>query len=80
MPPNAGDFRLMDRQVVAALLALPERNRFLKGLYAWVGFSTAYLPYAPAPRANGQTRFSSLHLLGLALTGITAFSTLPLRL
>jgi polyisoprenyl-phosphate glycosyltransferase len=80
VPQNAGDFRLMDRQVVDALLALPERNRFLKGLYAWVGFHTEYLPYTPAPRANGKTSFSPLRLMGLALTGLTAFSTLPLRL
>ncbi len=80
VPPHAGDFRLMDRQVVTALLALPERNRFLKGLYAWVGFRTEYLPYTPAARASGKTRFSPLRLLGLALTGMTAFSTLPLRL
>lgn len=80
IPPDAGDFRLMDRRVVDALLSLPERNRFLKGLYAWVGFRTSFIPYTPAPRAQGQTRFSPARLLALALTGVTAFSTLPLRL
>ncbi len=80
IPRDAGDFRLMDRRVVDALLALPERNRFLKGLYAWVGFRTEFIAYTPAPRAQGKSRFSLWRLLGLALTGLTAFSTLPLRL
>jgi glycosyltransferase involved in cell wall biosynthesis len=80
IPENAGDFRLMDRRVVDALLALPERNRFLKGLYAWVGFRTEHIPYTPSPRASGRSSFSFTRLLGLALTGLTAFSNLPLRL
>ena len=80
IPADAGDFRLMDRRVVDALLALPERNRFLKGLYAWVGFRTEFIPYTPAPRASGKSSFSFTRLLALALTGVTAFSTLPLRL
>jgi len=80
IPTDAGDFRLMDRRVVDALLALPERNRFLKGLYAWVGFRTEFIAYTPAPRAAGRSSFSLARLLGLALTGVTAFSTLPLRL
>ena len=80
IPTDAGDFRLMDRSVVDALLALPERNRFLKGLYAWVGFRTEFIRYTPAPRASGRSSFSMTRLLGLALTGVTAFSTLPLRL
>lgn len=80
IPPDAGDFRLMDRRVVAALCALPERNRFLKGLYAWVGFRTEFLPYTPAPRANGHSSFSLNGLGRLAFTGVISFSTLPLRL
>ncbi len=81
IPVDAGDFRLMDRRVVAALLSLPERNRFLKGLYAWVGFRTEFIRYTPAPRADGgHSRFSLARLLGLAITGVTAFSILPLRL
>ena len=80
IPADAGDFRLMDRRVVDALLALPERNRFLKGLYAWVGFRTEFICYEPAPRAAGTSSFSFTRLMGLALTGVTAFSTMPLRL
>ncbi len=80
IPTDAGDFRLMDRRVVDALLALPERNRFLKGLYAWVGFNTEFIRYTPDPRVSGHSSFSLTRLLGLALTGVTAFSNLPLRL
>jgi polyisoprenyl-phosphate glycosyltransferase len=80
IPADAGDFRLMDRRVVDALMALPERNRFFKGLYAWVGFRTEFIRYTPAPRESGRSHFSPLRLLGLALTGLTAFSNLPLRL
>lgn len=79
IPAGAGDFRLMDRRVVNALNRLPERNRFMKGLYAWVGFQTGYIEFTPAPRGSGQSRFSSRRLQSLALTGITSFSTLPLR-
>ena len=79
VPPDAGDFRLMDRCVVDALLALPERNRFMKGLYAWVGFSTAAVAYTPAPRAHGRSQFSAARLVRLALDGLTGFTTWPLR-
>jgi len=79
IPPDAGDFRLLDRKVVDALRQLPERNRFMKGLYAWVGFRTQALSYTPPPRAMGQSQFSMRRLMGLALTGLTSFSTLPLR-
>ncbi len=79
VPPGAGDFRLMDRKVVDALLAMPERNRFLKGLYAWVGFRTVALPYTPDERASGQTRYGPLDLLRLSLDGLTAFTKWPLR-
>ena len=79
LPPGAGDFRLMDRKVVQALLALPERNRFMKGLYAWVGFKAAALPFVPHDRAGGQTSFSMRRLGSLALLGLTSFTTLPLR-
>ena len=80
IPANAGDFRLMDRLVVDALKALPERNRFMKGLYAWVGFTSTALDYEPLPRADGLTKFGIGGSFSLALTGIVAFSTAPLRL
>jgi glycosyltransferase involved in cell wall biosynthesis len=79
VPAGAGDFRLMDRAVVDALLALPERNRFMKGLYAWVGFDAVAVPYAPDPRLHGRSHFSPLRLVRLSLDGLTAFTTLPLR-
>lgn len=79
VPAGAGDFRLMDRRVVDALLALPERNRFMKGLYAWVGFTSVAVPYMPAPRVNGRSHFSALRLMRLSLDGLTAFTTWPLR-
>ena len=80
IPPDVGDFRLMDRRVVEALKSLPERNRFMKGLYAWVGFSTRVIAYMPQPRAVGSSRFSLRGLTSLGLTGITAFSNTPLRI
>jgi polyisoprenyl-phosphate glycosyltransferase len=79
IPDNAGDFRLMDRAVVDALNSLPERTRFLKGMYAWVGFRTEALPYSPAARAHGQSSFKPIKLAALALSGVTAFTTWPLR-
>jgi len=80
IPVDAGDFRLMDRRVVDALKSLPERNRFMKGLYAWVGFRTEIIDYQPAERQAGQSSFSLRSLVRLALTGVTAFSNVPLRL
>lgn len=80
IPRDAGDFRLMDKQVVEALVALPERNRFMKGLYAWVGFSNLALDYEPLPRQQGVSNFGLLGAFRLALTGMLAFSTVPLRL
>ncbi len=80
IPPHAGDFRLMDRKVVAALNALPERNRFMKGLYAWVGFNAAAIDYEPLPRTQGQSSFGLRGAFALAFTGILAFSIAPLRL
>jgi glycosyltransferase involved in cell wall biosynthesis len=79
IPVDAGDFRLMDRRVADALRALSERNRFMKGLYAWVGFRTEVLPYTPLARHAGQSSFSLRRLAGLAFTGITAFTNAPLR-
>jgi polyisoprenyl-phosphate glycosyltransferase len=79
IPANAGDFRLMDRQVVDALASMPERNRFMKGLYAWVGFNCTAIDYEPLPRADGQTNFGFRGALSLAVTGLLAFSVAPLR-
>jgi glycosyltransferase involved in cell wall biosynthesis len=80
IPRDAGDFRLMDRVVVDALCALPERNRFMKGIYAWVGYRSIGIPYTPLARTHGESAFSRLRLMSLAWTGITSFSSLPLRL
>lgn len=80
IPAHAGDFRLMDRKVVQALKSLPERNRFMKGLYAWVGFNSTALDYEPLPRADGLSKFGLGGSFSLALTGMVAFSTAPLRL
>ncbi len=77
--PNAGDFRLMNRKVVNALLALPERQRFMKGLYAWVGFNTVYLPFTATQRNTGNSKFNYSGLFELAIIGITSFSQKPLR-
>jgi glycosyltransferase involved in cell wall biosynthesis len=79
IPPDAGDFRLLDRRVVDALRRLPERARFMKGLYAWVGFRSVPIEYEPGPRAAGRSSFGFGNLLRLALAGLTSFSTLPLR-
>ena len=80
VPENAGDFRLMDRKVVDALLLLPERNRFMKGLFAWVGFKTEPFDYTPPQRLYGSTSFKPFKLFHFALDGLTAFTTWPLRL
>jgi glycosyltransferase involved in cell wall biosynthesis len=80
IPVDAGDFRLMDRRVVDALKSLPERNRFMKGLYAWVGFHNVIIPYVPAERHAGVSTFSLRSLSKLAFTGVTAFTNAPLRL
>ncbi|OXL26628.1 glycosyltransferase family 2 protein [Psychrobacter sp. DAB_AL32B] len=78
--PNAGDFRVMNRKVLDALRALPERQRFMKGLYAWVGFNTVYLPFTADNRDTGESKFNYGSLFELALVGITSFSQRPLRL
>ena len=80
VPEGAGDFRLLDRSAVDALLALPERNRFMKGLYAWIGFHAVGVPYTPQPRAHGRSHFSVGRLLALSIDGLTAFANWPLRI
>jgi len=79
IPANARDFRLMDRRVVDALCALPERNRFMKGLYGWVGFRTKAVAIELAPRATGASKFGFAGLFKLGLTGLTSFTAWPLR-
>lgn len=79
IPENVGDFRLMDRIAVDALKQLPEQQRFMKGLFAWVGFKTVTLDYARSPRVAGTTKFSGWKLWNFALEGITSFSAAPLK-
>ena len=80
IPENAGDFRLMDRKVVEVIRALPERNRFMKGLFAWAGFKQAAVEYDRVERETGKTKFNYWKLWTLALDGITSASTVPLRI
>lgn len=79
IPDNVGDFRLMSRPVVEALKQLPERQRFMKGLFAWVGFRTSVVDYVRENRSFGKTKFSGWKLWNFALEGFTSFSTAPLR-
>ena len=80
IPENAGDFRLMDRKIVDVIRAMPERNRFMKGLFAWAGFRQASVEYDRAERETGTTKFNYWKLWTLALDGITSASTVPLRI
>jgi len=80
IPEDVGDFRLLARPVVEALRALPERRRFMKGLFAWVGFRTATVEYVRDPRHAGDSKFNGWRLWNLALEGVTSFSTFPLRI
>jgi polyisoprenyl-phosphate glycosyltransferase len=80
IPHDVGDFRLIDRIVIDALRSLPERRRFMKGLFAWVGFRTATVEYVRNSRVAGYTKFSGWRLWNLALEGITSFSSAPLEI
>ncbi len=80
IPENVGDFRLLSRRAVEAVKAMPERNRYMKGLFAWVGFKTLEIEYKRDPRFAGQSKWPLFKLFGLALDGITSFSIAPLRL
>lgn len=80
LEPDAGDFRLLSRRAVDATLQLRERNRFMKGIFAWVGFPTVGVPYARPPRSAGNSKFDYWKLWNLALDGLTNFSTVPLRI
>lgn len=79
IPENVGDFRLMDRVVVDALKQLPERQRFMKGLFAWLGFRTTTIEYVREARATGNSKFSGWKLWNFAIEGITSFSLVPLK-
>ncbi len=80
LPENVGDFRLMDRCVVEALKDLPESRRFMKGLFAWVGFRTTSIGYSRSERVAGLSKFNGWRLWNFALEGVTSFSTDPLRI
>ncbi len=80
IPENVGDYRLITRKVLKALQQLPESERFMKGLFAWVGFKTAVVEYKRDTRKAGNTTFNGWKLWNLALEGITSFSTLPLKI
>jgi glycosyltransferase involved in cell wall biosynthesis len=80
IPPNSGDFRLMNRAVTDAVKAMPERNRFMKGLYAWVGYRADAIEYTRPVRIAGRSKWKVWQLWNLALEGIFSFSTVPLRI
>jgi glycosyltransferase involved in cell wall biosynthesis len=80
IPANVGDFRLMNRASVDALKRLPERQRFMKGMFAWIGFRTEVIDYTRQPRATGTSKFTGWKLWNFALEGFTSFSTAPLRI
>jgi glycosyltransferase involved in cell wall biosynthesis len=79
MPRNTGDFRLMSRRVVDALQQMREQHRFMKGLFAWVGFPSLAVPYDRAARHAGTTKWGYWKLWNLALEGITSFTVMPLK-
>jgi glycosyltransferase involved in cell wall biosynthesis len=79
IPPDAGDFRLMDRAVVEVIRAMPERSRFMKGIFSWPGFTTASVPYTRPPRAAGASKWRYRKLWTFALDGLFNFSSKPLR-
>ena len=80
LPNNVGDYRLLDRQVVEAIKLMPERNRFLKGIFAWVGFKTTEIPFARPERAVGTSSWNYWKLWNFALDGVIGYSTIPLRI
>ncbi len=80
IPHNAGDYRLLSRRAVNAVLALPERERFMKGLFTWVGYKSVAVPFTREKRAAGKTKWGYWKLWNFALNGLTASTTLPLKL
>jgi len=79
MPRDTGDFRLMSRRALDAMLTMRERHRFMKGLFAWVGFPSTPVPYDREPRAAGESKWNYWALWNLSIEGITSFTTVPLR-
>lgn len=80
LPENVGDFRLISKRVAAEIMKLPENQRFMKGLFSWVGFKTSTIEYERAKRHAGTSGFNAWALWNFALDGVTSFSTAPLRL
>lgn len=80
LPENVGDFRMMSRRALDDLLKLSETHRFMKGLFAWIGYPTAMVDYVRAPRYAGETKWNIRQLVNLSIEGITSFTTLPLRI
>ena len=80
IPQDVGDFRLVSKDALNAIKGIRERKRFMKGIFAWVGFKTTSVYYERAPRHAGKTKWNYLKLIDLAIEGITSFSTVPLRL
>lgn len=80
IPADTGDFRLLSRRCVEAPRQIPERNRFMKGLFAWIGYPQVALRYSRDPRFAGDTKFNYWKLWNFALDGITSFTTMPLKL
>lgn len=80
IPADAGDFRLLSPRAAAALKAMPERNRFFKGMSSWIGFRQVRVDYEPAARAHGKTTWNAWTLIGLSIEGLTSFTVAPLRL
>ena len=79
IPANAGDFRLLDRRLVDALRQMPERGRFMKGIFAWPGFTSVAVPFDRPQRAAGKSKFNAMRLFAFAFEGLFAFSIKPLR-
>jgi len=80
IPRNVGDFRLVDRKVLDCFRAMPERDRFVRGMFAWLGFSQTVVQFHRPPRAAGETKYSLTKMIRLALNGVISFSDAPLRL
>jgi dolichol-phosphate mannosyltransferase len=79
IPRDVGDFRLVDRKALDSFLAMPERDRFVRGMFSWIGFRQAVVPFHRPPRAAGETKYSLTKMIRLAASGLVSFSDAPLR-